>query len=238
MLIRSIPRLKTFDKKTKTVNQDSLKNPNINLKTAAAFSPLILALAVLRGHKVNGVISSPLVNDFTLSLIGTLTGVVILISSERLTTSSRSLKKEHIISGVSTVVLVSVLSIKIPEHLLGQNFYLSMAVLTGLAASEILALKIFRPELLSWKFVLPTVAHLFDAVTTVIALQNGARELNIFIRFTNSIMGEYSIFAAKFLIVFPVTVYIIDSEFEYSNILLILISSMGISIGLSNLLVV
>jgi len=127
---------------------------------------------------------------------------------------------------------------------------LSLYSFTGLSAlAEVLllllatgvgtyvAVSVLKPELASYGFVVPVVAHWFDASTSYVALMNGAAEKHVLARFFTDLFGPSGIFFVKLLLVVPATYYIFtELEGDEKRYYLFLIALLGIALGTRNLI--
>jgi len=113
-----------------------------------------------------------------------------------------------------------------------------LLVVFGVSALSIyLGTKFLKPELLSYSFMIPVLAHYWDASTTVTALRFGAKEKHVLAGFFIDLMGPAGMFAMKSLVIIP-AVYYIDQEMEGEKKLyyLFLIAMLGLALGTRNIL--
>jgi len=76
-----------------------------------------------------------------------------------------------------------------------------------------LVLKLLKPELISYSFSLPVVAHYFDASTTVASLAFGGAEKHVLAQFFINNFGLTGMFIMKTAAIIPI-VYYIDENTE------------------------
>ena len=99
------------------------------------------------------------------------------------------------------------------------------------------ALKVFRPDLISFSFAMPVGAHFLDATSTFVALRFGASEQHVVARYFIEILGPGGIFLLKAIAVIPI-VLIIDKEMKGDEKMfyLFVISALGLGIASRNFL--
>lgn len=102
----------------------------------------------------------------------------------------------------------------------------------------LLGLKIFAPQYLNKRFVLPVSGHYFDATTTFVAIGfAGAEEKHVLARYFIDFFGPSGIFIEKTLLILPV-VYLLYTDFEGEkrDYYLFIVALLGFAIGTRNLL--
>lgn len=99
------------------------------------------------------------------------------------------------------------------------------------------ALKVFRPDLISFSFAMPVGAHFLDATSTFVALRFGASEQHLVARYFIEIFGPGGVFLLKTIAVIPI-VLIIDIELEEDEKMfyLFVITALGLGIASRNFL--
>lgn len=116
-----------------------------------------------------------------------------------------------------------------------QAFGLSIAVTFLWIVPGLSALKVFRPDLLSFNFALPVGAHFLDATSTFVALRFGASEQHLLARFFIEVFGSSGVFVLKAVAVIPV-VLIINRNIENDEKMfyLFIITALGLGIAARN----
>lgn len=141
----------------------------------------------------------------------------------------------RVFGATGLAALISVLSLYTVSSVTPLFYFLG--AMAAWAVPFYLALKLLKPELLNYSFVIPVAAHYFDASTTVTSLAFGGAEKHVLAQFFTASFGPAGMFLMKTLVIVPVTYYIIENiEGEERNYYLFLIALLGIALGTRNLI--
>lgn len=113
----------------------------------------------------------------------------------------------------------------------------AFAIFAAVSGLFYLVVKKFRPELAVYSFLIPVIAHYWDASTSFIALSYGAYEKHVLAQFFVNSLGPAGMFVMKTLIIVPATYYIMeDVEGERKRYYLFLVALLGIALGTRNII--
>ncbi len=139
------------------------------------------------------------------------------------------------LAGAGSALLLAVLSLYSYSNL--GALALTLGILSTVLVTGYFLLKHTRPDLLTYSFGIPVVAHYWDASTTIVALRFGATEKHVLANFFIDLMGSSGMIVMKTLVIVP-AVYYIDRELEgdEKQYYLFLIALLGIALGVRNIL--
>jgi uncharacterized membrane protein len=144
------------------------------------------------------------------------------------------LEYHKIFSAIGFLTLLLILSFYTVSNFGALVYFI--VIMTAWALPFYLTLKFLKPELLSYSFTLPIVAHYFDASTTVTSLAFGGVEKHVLAKFFITSFGPLGMFLMKTAVIVPVVYYINENMGgEEKNYYLFLIALLGIALGTRNL---
>ena len=166
---------------------------------------------------------------------GLTTAVLISLYAGKKLEASKNIRYHRTVFILGLALLVPTLTFYSLENF--QALGLSVIVALLWIIPGLSALKVFRPDLLSFNFALPVGAHFLDATSTFAALRFGASEQHIVARSFIEFFGPAGIFLLKTAAIIPV-VLLIDKKLEGEEKMfyLFIITALGLGIATRNFL--
>lgn len=206
---------------------------DFNREFFIGITPYIFLGGALRSLKDVNAINTILLETPFIYLVMFLFTVGTLFSSKKIA-ENQDLNYHKIFFSLGGLALLSTLSLYSFSNY-GVLIYFAAAMLTWVIPFY-LALKLFKPGLLTYAFAIPVGAHYFDASTTVTSLAFGGAEKHVLAQFFINAFGPAGMFIMKTLVIIPVVYYINENiEGEERNYYLFLIALLGIALGTRNL---
>lgn len=194
-----------------------------------AFTPYLGAIAI---------VSSISAQTGTHVLSTTVTGLAIIFFAASIYLRPNIDSLKHLYPEITVGIFLTV-------YLLVQtqvpSFY-TVFKLSALSIASILPVYLFLYlfDLRRDKMILfPVWAHFVDASSTVIALENSLTESRILASFFIDVFGPYGIFLMKSMVIIPITFFAVENlEEKYSLLAVYIVTSMGLILGVRNILLI